>query len=213
MTTILPPNRTDIEEALELAAARLDALEVPIPDLWSAERCPVEHLRALAWSVSVDLWDDAWPESWKRAAIAAAVQVHRQKGTLGAVRRALGQLGFEIDVVEWFETGAPPHTFSLDAMGFEVFDAGFQLDAALFDLVSRLIETVKPARAHFEFRVGESYHSAVFARAGVAWRARSSVDHNPDPRTRHAPAGVKISLAAVVRTASVHDLDVLRRVT
>ena len=91
MATLLPPNATPLERALEADGAQLGDIPVPIDTLWIPETCPAALLPWLAYSVSVDLWNPDWPESVKRQVIAAAFDVHRIKGTLGAVRtRARG---------------------------------------------------------------------------------------------------------------------------
>ena len=92
--TLLPPNAKPLERALEdVAGRRIDALPAPLQALWDADTCPAAFLPALAWQLSVDQWSDDWPAARRRAAIAAAVDVHRRKGTLGAVRRVLAEAG------------------------------------------------------------------------------------------------------------------------
>ncbi|PTE15915.1 phage tail protein I [Pseudogemmobacter blasticus] len=94
MTSILPPNSTATERAFETALKAVCDLPVPIADLWSPERCPAQYLPWLAWALSVDTWDTAWSEERKRAVIAESVWVHRHKGTVGAIRRALIAAGY-----------------------------------------------------------------------------------------------------------------------
>lgn len=89
MTSILPPNSTDLELALEAATARIGAVPVPNATLWDAANCPAAFLPWLAFALSVDDWNPDWPEATKRAVIAASVSVHRRKGTVGAMRRAM----------------------------------------------------------------------------------------------------------------------------
>lgn len=92
MESLLPYNSTAAERALE--AAGTDAINIPVVegfrDPW---RCPVALLPWLAWSLSVDQWDPAWPEEVKRETIAASIEVHRRKGTVWAMRRALAAAG------------------------------------------------------------------------------------------------------------------------
>lgn len=91
MGHILPrENATPLEIGLDLAleAPVLD-IPVPIRDLWRWDTCPASHLPWLAWSMSVDLWSDAWPETKKRAVIREAFAVHARKGTLWAIRKYL----------------------------------------------------------------------------------------------------------------------------
>lgn len=96
---LLPSNQTRIEAALA-AALRPTADPAVIRTLWSPWSCPERLLPWLAWALSVDEWDDAWREHIKRQVIAESLAVHRIKGTVAAVLRALAAAGFpraEID--------------------------------------------------------------------------------------------------------------------
>lgn len=113
MSSLLPPNSPELERAIEEVARAATALDVPIRDLWDPERCPLELLPWLAWAWSVDEWSDAWTERQKRDTVKTALAVQRVKGTIGAVRRALGALGLEVRVQEWFNQSpaGDPYTF------------------------------------------------------------------------------------------------------
>lgn len=91
--SLLPLNSTQFEDALEAATSAMTDLPVPISALWDASRCPAAHLPWLAWALSVDEWDPTWTEDTQRAVIASSVEVHRHKGTVWAMRRALGVAG------------------------------------------------------------------------------------------------------------------------
>ena len=95
MSDLLPPNRTPLERALDRTTARLGAVPVPIKDLWNPWRCPKALLPWLAWALSVDEWDSAWPEARKREAIEASIELHRYKGSVWSVREALRRIGYK----------------------------------------------------------------------------------------------------------------------
>ena len=61
MTSILPPNSTAPERAIESASSFVRDLVVPIRHLWNPETCPAAFLPWLAWSWSVDSWNPDWP--------------------------------------------------------------------------------------------------------------------------------------------------------
>lgn len=112
---LLPPNATPHEIALAAAASRISDVPVPIRTLYQPAVAPSQVLPSLAWSFSLDEWDTSWTESQKRQAITDSVYVHRHKGTIGAVKRAVNALGFGVEVQEWFRQlplGAP-YTFRL----------------------------------------------------------------------------------------------------
>lgn len=142
---LLPPNATASERALSNSIARIGEIAVPINSLWNPYTCPVRLLPWLAWALSVDVWDTSWSELQKRVTIATAVQVHRIKGTRGAVNRALAALGYEVSLVEWFEDtpkGAP-YTFRLEV---EVDDRG--IDDCLYRTITQVACGAKNTRSH-----------------------------------------------------------------
>jgi phage tail P2-like protein len=93
MTSLLPPNATPAEQAIEATISRVGAVSVQVSDLWNPATCPATLLPWLAWGLSVDEWDETWTEATKRAMIAASVGLHRQKGTIASIRRALQAAG------------------------------------------------------------------------------------------------------------------------
>ncbi len=96
MGSLLPPNATLFERSMsEAIAPRLGDAADRIRALWDPWTCPRELLPWLAWSLSVDIWDDAWPEDTKRAAVAGSIAWHRRKGTPWAVKQVLASIGFD----------------------------------------------------------------------------------------------------------------------
>ena len=105
MSDLLPINATAQERALSLTTGRLGAVPVPVGELWDPLTCPVGILPWLAWSLAVDPWDSDWTETQKRQAISKSIEVHRVKGTIGALTRALQAIGYECVVND--QTGTP----------------------------------------------------------------------------------------------------------
>lgn len=91
MTSLLPLNSTPAERAIEGATDR--PVPAPIRDLWNPDRCPAALLPWLAWALSVDDWDASWTEEVQRAVIAASIEIHRHKGTIWAMKRAVQAAG------------------------------------------------------------------------------------------------------------------------
>lgn len=110
--SLLPPNATPLELALSRAAAMSHQPE-HIATLWNPLRCPVAVLPWLAWAMSVDEWDDRWPEARQREAVQQAARLHRRKGTPWAIKRALQVHGYpDCEILEfkdyekaWTEAG------------------------------------------------------------------------------------------------------------
>jgi len=183
----------------------------PVRTLYDADCCPDQALPHLAWAFSVDIWNDAWPEAVKRAAIKAALPVHKVKGSVGAVRRALATLGMSMDLEEWFSYGGPVHTFRIDAFVDGVFDAGFQIDAAFVAEVTHVVDAAKPLRSHFDLRVGERMTTRTHARVGTRSKLADRETRYPGTRPTQAEASVHIRVGT--RSQLRHSIthDVLRR--
>ncbi|ALU88619.1 bacteriophage P2-related tail formation protein [Herbaspirillum rubrisubalbicans M1] len=141
----LPPNTTPLERAMARACAALADTPAPIRDLWNADRCPVDLLPFLAWSFSVDRWDDTWPESIKRGTIKAARYIHQHKGTIAAVRGVVESLGYIIKIREWWQT-EPRGQRGTFALEVGVLDAG--ITDEMFLEMERLIDDAKPLSRH-----------------------------------------------------------------
>ncbi|OSM01658.1 phage tail protein I [Magnetofaba australis] len=164
--TILPPNASASELALDQTSARLDAIPSPLRHLWNPQLCPEALLPWLAWALSVDAWDPNWRVEAKRRVCADAVAVHRIKGTIGAVRQGLAALGATAEVKEWFEIAGEPHTFELLVWAGHNPDATAEvmIDAALIAQLRDLAERLKPARSHLQkLTIGARLEQALFA--------------------------------------------------
>lgn len=145
MPNLLPPNATVLERNLAAAMAAIDEIDVPISDLLNADTCPTAALPWFAFALSVDSWDPNWSEDQQREAIRSSLGVHRIKGTIGAVRKALSAVGFRAELQEWFNQIPPgdPYTFRLlltaDQVGY---------DKAGLERLQQLVEATKNLRSH-----------------------------------------------------------------
>ncbi len=92
--TLLPPNATPQEIALEAATARISDIPVPVRDVWNADTCPAHMLPWLAWAFGVDEWDAGWSDDAKRQTIRDAVMIQRRKGTVWSIKRAIAAAGY-----------------------------------------------------------------------------------------------------------------------
>lgn len=130
---------------MEGATARVSDIPVLVRESWNPETCPAALLPWLAFAFSVDAWDSSWTEAQKRQVILDAVFVHRHKGTLGAVKRALSSLGLEAEVTEWFQETpqGDPYTFKI---GVDVSDTGVSDD--LYNQALDVVMRTKNLRSH-----------------------------------------------------------------
>ena len=109
--SLLPSNSTPLERAIERLIAKHFDVPVLIGTLWNPDTCPAEVLTYLAWAFSVDHWDPEWPEQTRRDVIRNAVEIHRWKGTLRALKHTLKTIGYGDAIVteakELMEIGGP----------------------------------------------------------------------------------------------------------
>ncbi|MBI0277269.1 phage tail protein I [Hafnia alvei] len=110
---LLPPSASRFEQAATQACASLGDIPVPLRQLWNAKTCPPRLLPYLAWTLSVDYWDELWSEAQKRQTVIDAFEVHRYKGTTSSLRRIIEPFGFTMDIAEWWSTDDEPGTFRL----------------------------------------------------------------------------------------------------
>lgn len=88
--SLLPPGNAGAAElAIEQTGERIEDFSDHIRPIWNPDTCPPSLLAWLAWTLSVDEWSPEWTDEHKRDVIKASVEVHRRKGTVGAIRRAL----------------------------------------------------------------------------------------------------------------------------
>lgn len=115
MNNLLPPNSTQFERQFSVAFARVSAVETPARTFNLPLQAPAVVLPWLAWERSVDDWKKSWTETQKRQTINNAHYVHCHKGTIGALERALQNLGIQAVVQEWFNMSpiGQPYTFSI----------------------------------------------------------------------------------------------------
>lgn len=152
MTSLLPPNATAGERALE-AAMRSGIDLSAVGDLWNPATCPADVLPFLAWGLAISHWDADWTEAEKRTAVAGAIPFHQIKGTRAAVEEVLARFHPLLTIVEWWQANprGPAHTFEVRApAGPEGIDASF-LTNETAEAIIRDVAAAKPLRSHFDF--------------------------------------------------------------
>lgn len=151
MSDLLPINASKQERDLSLTVERSSSLPVLIRDLWNPATCPASALAWLGWAMNVDTWDAGWTETQKRQVIAQSVDVHRHKGTVGAVKRSANSFGATVAITEWHQLNpvGPVHTFT---MSLAVPGASAE---QVNSIVSSII-AVKPVRSQLTFTITEN---------------------------------------------------------
>lgn len=165
--SLLPPNASDFERALEAATARIADIYFNLRKLWRPDTCPVDLLPWLAWALSLDSWSSDWPEAVKRERVRRALEIARQKGTAASVRAVVESFGGQVAIREWWQKtpAGDPHTFELV---LTLGSATAPASAAFVDAVIAEVARTKPVRSHFTFTQG----FAAAGRVGVLAAAR-----------------------------------------
>ncbi len=175
---LLPPSASPQERTLEDATARIGAVPTPLRTLWRPSACPVALLPWLAWTLSVDEWDPAWPEALRRQMLAESAMLHARKGTAWAVRRALQLMGYgNVAIVEgsayrrdgtYDHDGAINHGGDLGPYQFDVvLNVGTLPGSAAQAEIRRRVGYYKNARSHLRRIVAYGvYHDGTYSYDG-----------------------------------------------
>lgn len=188
---LCPPNATPLERVLaDLAHARIDAIDLAvIRQVVDPATCPAKFLPWLAAANSVDVWDHNWPEATKRAAIAAAPEVHRLKGTRKAVRLALTALGAEASIVEWWETEPEGQrgTFSVTVWST---GEGPDLTQTYFQQLRAAVRAAKPKSRVAQMRIGARVAGRIYVGGVIAKVLRIAIESEGSAALRSVFVGI-----------------------
>lgn len=178
MNSLLPPNATELERALEAVGLSVLDLPVPIDTLWNPDTISADLLPWLAWSLSVESWKPYWSDVIKRNRVKTAIDIARRKGTAKSVRDVVESFGGHVEIREWWqsEPKGVPHTFTLILT--VPTQGGQEASAEFVDDIIAEVRRTKPARSHFTFTQGVLAMGGlgVIARARPVAYARLSFD-------------------------------------
>lgn len=209
----LLPHPTAFEADLEAHAAKkycqLDA-DI-IRRIHDPANCPAELLPWLAYALSVDVWNDKWPESTKRAVCANSLEMHRFKGTHGGVVDALAALGIRTDIVYWHEMQpeGEPGTMVVTLWVNTVLNPEADIiigQETVRDVLEQL-NSSKRASIHYTFRLAAKASRPV----GFAIAATGQMAAHQTTSAIHASTHAKSSRAAVMGIATTGQLTTRQR--
>ncbi|MDR7024231.1 phage tail protein I [Pseudomonas peli] len=197
---MLPSNATQLERLAAQALAQIERVPVPIRDLISPTRCPAHLLPYLAWAMSVDRWEESWPEATKRQVIASSYYVHAHKGTIGSLRRVVEPLGYLIRVTEWWQEvpEGVPGTFRLN---IGVLDSG--ITEEMYDSLVLLIDDAKPVSRHLVGLV-----ISLEAR-GTIYIGAAAMDGEVLTVFPYAPGPIEVSSQTLLFGGAEHSIDIM----
>ncbi|MDL2279060.1 phage tail protein I [Desulfovibrio sp. OttesenSCG-928-G11] len=118
---------------------------VPAVLLWPAiSRLEEPLLTHLAVMQHVDIWDEQWSLSAKRAFLFRQILLHRKKGTPWAVEEAVSLVYGPAEVREWFEYGGRRGCFRLNV---KIHEGGLPMTDIL--KIEQMVEKYKRKSQHF----------------------------------------------------------------
>jgi phage tail P2-like protein len=152
---LVPSNHRLMEHALAESLTAIAALEPnAIEMLWDAWRCPSALLPFLAYSLSVDLWDDGWDEVRQRQAIAESPAYHQRKGTAAAVDEAAAFTQRPVTILEWHDF-IPEGRRGTFAVTVHPGAGESMVPASEITILKRLITSAKPKSRAFCIQSGQ----------------------------------------------------------
>lgn len=206
--SLLPPNASGLERDIEQVIVQSTDLPICIKDLWNPYSCPLSLLPWLAWALSVDEWDDRWPEHIKRQVVQDSFDVHRFKGTPYAVQKALDSLNIKTHLREWWEPDGSqePGTMTVVALINENLtdDDNGLITEAMLEQVTRVIHTAKRGVIHFDVELGISLEETL-GLSGAIGPSIGFVDHTADA----IPLIPDEAFSGLGFAAGVHRLDLI----
>ena len=152
MDKLLPPPPLASDERFSIlaniAAERFAQLDLTALMVYLIDQVDASALPALAEQFHVqglEGWLFTTDEREKRELIKQAIELHKYKGTIWAVRRVLEILSLPGSISEWFEYGGRAYFFKVD---IALVDKG--LDENLFNDLVELIHEYKNTRSKLE---------------------------------------------------------------
>jgi phage tail P2-like protein len=153
---LVPQTSTPLAKALDAIEGRL--LELPVhkitKDPMQVDAGLLDHL---AWELSVDVWDSAWPELQKRSVIAASEEVHRFKGTPYAIKSSFAAFDLQAEILEWFDVpGADRGSFAVIAwLDVDQPWHAYRFDPQMFSIGNQLLRSAAPVSRAYSLRFGQ----------------------------------------------------------
>jgi phage tail-like protein len=161
MEVRLPVNLTAFERAVEQVSRERYPLDADVirraKNPWE---CPEHLLPYLAHELSVDLWDDAWPTTKKRAVIARSIGLSRIKGTEAGIAEAVEIMGGKV-----LSVIVPPATLFLSITRTAEEKAAWLARMPQLRIYPRRLPTLAPGMHVGPLSSGFTFRSTAFFEA------------------------------------------------
>ncbi len=179
MSDLLPNNATKVELALDKIAQKSTSFAVPVGTLFNPDTIDISLAPFMAWALSVDAWDESWPEEIKRDVLRTAIEIHRYKGSVYAVELSLAKAGLgDSEILEGRNKKKRDGTLRRDGFVLRSKSLGWHefkvickslLSNSQADLARKLLQKSKPTRSilwGFDFTGSLPKHNGVIKRDG-----------------------------------------------
>lgn len=148
--SLLPPNSTPMEKALEETIYSATDLDVEISSIWNIDTMP-EHLKPvllpyLAWTMGVEIWSKDMSPAQKELMIREYLTIRAVRGTKAAIEKAYQSIGVDVDIEE-----NPPSERYPDGepFKFKLTITAQAISGELRDEIRRLTDLLKPLRSKY----------------------------------------------------------------
>ena len=205
----LKPHPTDVELAVEQESAQKYCRNNPelIRQLSDPWECPIEFLPWLAWSLSVDVWNERWSEQAKRTVCEHALPAHAHKGTQGGLEDALSSLGVRVEITEWHEQvpEGVRGTMSLMLWINENVntESSMMIDGVMINDLLATIDSTKRLSIHYTFSMGVESVASVGVGLSAQLGAVSLVSAKSSASAVSRPVGLVSGLSAQLGAVSL----------
>lgn len=145
---ILPDNMKDKPECIALSYALKKANQrfIDCANKTSVyaviDTMPEKLLDILAIELRTQYYDDTFPVDKKRALVKNTMQWYHKAGTVAAVQEMIDNVFTSGIVLEWYETGGQPGTFTISTTNM--------ITPALIEEFKTVVSNVKNVRSHLE---------------------------------------------------------------
>ena len=150
ISSLLPANSSKLERDIEaVIAKRFASLEIVNRKIFNQDECAGNLLEYLACLLSLDAWESSWNSDKRRQAVKNSLSIHRKKGTIHALKKALENFSYQSEITEWFQPGGDaekPYTFAINLIrDNETLSSDI---AGELKKINSVVEDVKNVRSH-----------------------------------------------------------------
>lgn len=150
--SLLPPNATKLELALEKAIYRSTNLDYHIDDLWNPNTVDETFITYLAWSLGVEIWSKDLNIEQKRQLLKDYVSIRKIRGTMAALKKALKAINVDAVITE-----RPDNK----AFSFKIEISRQNITSELKKDIIMLVDLLKPLRTRYNLNVTFNFTSSV----------------------------------------------------